>query len=390
VNCCTIDAVFDFTSASPGDYYMEVVNTDEPSLVGHVASDLKASPVYTIQEVFPIVDEVYVFGTDPHAHSCARNVGNPWRLVIEGNYFNMTGDPMVEVFLCSEVVADLPAGDVVQGVVQNVFTYNIIIADFDFTGVPEGTYYCFVRNTNNGAVGWSAAPLFTLTTFAANIGGFVPDSGYNYYENYYDIKCKITGNGFAAATGVSITDGTVEYSLAGDYTINSDNQISVDLNLINCDNTHDWKVRVYFGASSFLEQAFDVTVGPAKILPANDTKNAISIYRNGWWFTNGWSYETTAARAAAKRSRWYGTATGRFEVLGMGFPVSGQTTLRVWRGTWSQQSNLNCTMDRANKRVLLTSPDWSMPDATGDCGISVQRVGSAVVDSYATRWLLEN
>jgi hypothetical protein len=45
-------------------------------------------------------------------------------------------------------------------------------------------------------------------------------------------------------------------------------------------------------------------------------------------------------------------------------------------------------MDRTNKRVLITSPEWDMPDSTGDCGISVQRVGDATVDSYATRWRL--
>lgn len=387
---CTIDATFDFTAASPGEYYMEVVNTDEPSLVGHVSSDFKSSPIYTIQEVVPVVDEVYVYGTDPHAHSCAANVGNPWRLVIEGNYFNMVGSPPVEVYICSNIAGGLPDGEIVQGVVQNVFNYNIIIADFDFTGKPESDYYCFVRNTNNGTVGWSAATLFTLTAFSANIGGFIPDPGYEFYENYYDIPSKITGNGFSAATEVSITDGSVEYSLAGEYTIDSDNQISVNLNLIDCDNTHNWFVRVYFGASSFLARDFDIFLGHAVILPASDTKNAISIYSTGWWFTNGWSYETTGSRASARRSRWYGTATGRFEVLGMGFPINGQTTLEVWRGSWLAQSDLNCTMDRANKEVLLTSPNWNMPDSTGDCGISVQRVGDATVDSYATRWTLVN
>ncbi len=89
---CTITANFDLTSAAPGDYHMVVVNTDEPTLVGHVGSDPSAA-VYTIVDTIPVVDDAYVYGTSPQESRAYNNVGDPWRLVIEGNYFSMVGSP---------------------------------------------------------------------------------------------------------------------------------------------------------------------------------------------------------------------------------------------------------------------------------------------------------
>jgi hypothetical protein len=265
-----------------------------------------------------------------------------------------------------------------------------IVADFNLSPLPDGNYKAYVKNLNNGLAGWTAGNPLSVTKFNATIGGFVPDAGYDFYENYYDIPCKITGTGLSSASRVTITDGTVEYDLVGDYTITSDNEIRVHrLNLIGCDNTRSWRVRVYFGTTFFLEREFDVKLGPARIIAANDKKPAISIYRMGWWFSDSWSYETSTQWAAAIRSYWFGTARARFVVQGMGFPINGQTTLRVWKGSWSVSANLTCSYDRNAKSVTITSPDWAMPnDSAGDAGISVQRVGDSYVDSYPTRWRL--
>lgn len=384
---CEITATFDFTSAPPGEYRMQVVNTREPTLIGHVGSAY-SSAVYVIQQMVPRVDDVYVATTG--SHTAYSNVGNPWRLAIVGNYFNSSGSPPVEVWICQDVSDGLPSGNRVQGTVVSVIGMTAIVADFNLSPLPDGNYKAYVKNLNNGLAGWTAGSPFSVTKFNATIGGFVPDAGYDFYENYYDIPCKITGTGLSSASRVTITDGTVEYDLVGDYTITSDNEIRVHrLNLIGCDNTRSWRVRVYFGTTFFLEREFDVKLGPARIIAANDKKPAISIYRMGWWFSDSWSYETSTQWAAAIRSYWFGTARARFVVQGMGFPINGQTTLRVWKGSWSVSANLTCSYDRNAKSVTITSPDWAMPnDSAGDAGISVQRVGDSYVDSYPTRWRL--
>jgi hypothetical protein len=384
---CEITATFDFTSAPPGEYRMQVVNTREPTLIGHVGSAY-SSAVYVIQQMDPRVDDVYVAATG--SRTAYSDVGNPWRLAIVGNYFNSSGSPPVEVWICQDVSGGLPSGNRVQGTVVSVIGMTAIVADFNLSPLPDGNYKAYVKNLNNGLAGWTAGNPLSVTRFNANIGGFVPDAGYDFYENYYDIPCKITGTGLSSASRVTITDGTVEYDLVGDYTITSDNEIRVHrLNLIGCDNTRSWRVRVYFGTTFFLEREFDVKLGPARIIAANDSKPAISIYRMGGWFSDSWSYETSTRRAAAIRSYLWGTARARFVVQGMGFPINGQTTLRVWMGeSWSDFANLTCSYNRNAKSVTITSPDWEMPRDVGDAGISVQRVGDSYVDSYPTRWRL--
>lgn len=385
---CEIKATFDLTVVPAGEYYMQVTNT-EPEVIGHVESDFDpdTDPVYTIVEARPIVDDVYVYGTDPHSHTAYNNVGNPWRLTIEGSLFNMTGTPPVEVWLCTGIGSgDVPSGNMLQGTVVQVYTYNTIIADFDLSALPTGNYKAYVKNLNNNLSGWTSGNPFNVTTFSANIDSFTPDTGYGFYENYYDIPSTIQGAGFSTATNVTITNGSVEYDC--EYTINSDTEIAVNLNLIDCDNTASWEVRVYY-ASDHINKSFDIALGPAVILPANDSKYAVRIYREGWWFSNGWSNETTTQAARARRSRWWGTAYGTFEVKGMGFPINGQTTLSVWKGSWTQSGNYSTVTDRNNKIVQLTSSRWSMPNtSTGYGGISVQRVGDSYVDSYGSRWYL--
>ncbi len=411
---CNITATFDVSASAPGEYFVEVTNV-VPELIGHVNSD-QDDRVYIVTEPPPPeVDAVYVFGTG--TTSAYGNWGNPWDLMMEGRYFNTSA---TEMWLCSSVTAGEPSGNRVQGTEVIVPNTTSCIAKFDLSGLPYGMYYGYVKNTTTGNGGWTATPVFEVREFNANIGSFVPNSGYNFYENYYDIGCKINGNGFLSTSGVRIVDTTTgdEYNLAGSYTVNTDNEIGVNLNLIACDNTHDWAVRVYFGGA-YVEKGFDIALGPAKILPANDdsTHYAVRIYRywldyywyniftrRSRWIDAGWSNETTAIRAQAIRTETTSmgeTETGMayFEVKGMGFPMNDTTYLRVWRGdysapSWSQSGNFACTMDRANKVVKIASgsdraSSWTMPNATGDCGIEVRgSVGAA--NSYNTRWVLVN
>ncbi|MBC7229096.1 MAG: hypothetical protein H5T74_01730 [Actinobacteria bacterium] len=386
---CVITATFDMTKAPAGEYRMMVVNScNDPTqwkMIGNRESD-PSDQIYTVIEVTPEVDDVYTYST--HLHEAPYNVGNPWRLVFEGRYFNISGSPSVEMYLCSDVVDGNPAGNYIKGTVYAV-SPTVAVADFDLSSLPVGFYKGYLKNLNDNKAGWTAGSPFQVTEFNANIGGFVPNAGYAFYENYYDIPSKITGNGFLSATRVTITNGTVEHDLTGEYTVTNNNEIAVNLNLIGCRSTDAWKVRVYFGPSYYLERAFTVSLGPAKILPPSNTKYAIRIYRMGWWFTDSWSNETTSTKAQAIRSYWFGTAKARFEVLGMGFPVSGQTRLTVWKDSWSASGDYSCYMDRANKIVRLTSSDWNMPNiSSGDAGISVQRLGDSYVDSYPTRWRL--
>jgi hypothetical protein len=394
---CTITANFDLTTAAPGEYHMVVVNTDEPTLIGHVASNRSAA-VYTIIDTIPIVDNAYVYGTDPHDSRAYNNVGNPWRLVIEGSYFSMVGSPSVDVYICSAVAGDLPSGNFVQGTNPSVTNYNTIVAYFDFSTLPVGNYLVFVRNRVNGKVGWSAAPVFTLLAFGGNVGGFTASSG-NFYENYYDIASKITGNGFADASRVTITNGTVEYDITSECTLGGSNEIPVNLNLINCAYSGSWKVRIYFLSNFYLEQAFTISRGPAKILAANDDPNrpAISIWREGRSRTASTSNETSTQKAEAWETTgsFSNRAYATFTVLGMGFSVSSSstTTLRIYRGTTTVQSNNYTTtiMDRDAKKVGIVSGRWQMENTTVpvDCGISVKRNdGDTTLDAYGTRWRL--
>jgi hypothetical protein len=382
---CTITANFDLTTAAPGEYHMVVVNTDEPTLVGHIASD-PSSAVYTIIDTIPIINNAYVYGTSPHESRAYRNVGNPWRLVIEGNYFSMVGSPSVDVYICSQVVSNLPAGNYVQGTSAAVTNYNTIVAYFDFSSLPAGSYYVFVRNRVNDKVGWSAAPVFTLLDFSGNVGGFVANSG-NFYENYYDISSKITGNGFTDVTKITIVNssGTVEYDVTSESTLGGSNEIPVNLNLINC-AYGNWNIRVYFLFNFYLEQAFTVTRGPAKILPRNDfgdSRAALSILRGGTTIP-ATSYETTALNATAIRSR-----SATFTVQGMGFVVGGTVSLRVWGTSLNNTSSRNTQFDRDNKRVWIVSAAITMPYSTGAYNISVANTaGNTTIDSHLGRWTL--
>jgi hypothetical protein len=384
---CTILANFDLTLAPAGEYYMSVVNTKEPTLIGHRVSDNSAA-VYTVEEFRPVVSGITVDKTG--AQTVYQNKGNPWAVTISGSRFNLVGSPPVQIYLCSTIVNDLPGGDFVAGTVTLVPNSTTIKGTFDVSSLPLGNYKVYVKNLINGLGGWTADAPLQVTLLTKYIDSFKPDSAYYpaFYENYYDIPSFIDGLGLSATTGITISNGTTTYTV-DEYTINSNVRITVKLNLINCPSGTNWEVKVQLSSGDYISAPFSVVLGPAKILPPHDTKHAIKIYSAGTGFFDGWSVETIATSAKAYSSSVGNTATARFDVLGMGFPISGTTTLRVWLGSsWSIQGNYTTTMDRANKIVRITSPDWAMPIGSGDCGISVQRVGSASIDSYPTRWRL--
>lgn len=381
---CAIIATFNLAEGAPGEYRMHVVNTDDPTMIGHAQSD-PSSAVYTIVEVFPQVNDAYVNNTSPPERRIYCNAGNPWRLRITGNYFGVFGNPPLTVYICSEVVDGQPAGYVVQGTDVGIIGTQAFLASFDFSALPEGNYKVYVRNAD-GRSGWTSGAPITLVTFNSSLTNFFPTGSELFWENYYDIPSKITGTGLDQATKVTIistTATTTEYDITSDCTLSPGN-IDVNLNLISCSSARSWKVRVYFLANYYLERSFTVSLGPAKINPANnfgDSRAALYILREN----GSYSYETQSARAYARTSQ-----RATFYVNGEGFPMAGngQTTLRVWRGSWSLQGNYTPTLDRANKIVRIQSATWNMTSSAGDCGISVQRVGDTYVDSYATRWYL--
>jgi len=387
---CILEATFDPAGKPAGDYKLEIIDT-QPGLVGHVSSGLTSS-VFTITAATPAPSDVAV--NSGGLHYGYNNQGNPWRLKITGSDFNMSGTPAVDVALCSSVTGGVPSGNQVSGTVVSVSGYNTIVADFDLTSLPTGFYIGWVKNRNNNLAGWTQTAPFEVRNFSAAITDFTPNPGSSFYENYYDIPSTITGSGLAGANAVKITNGTVTYDITSDSTLGGDPSIPVSLNLISCAHNNSWTVQVYFPGGIYLERAFTVSLGPAKILAANDSKYAIRIHAQHG-SDDQWNNETTSARAWAWRTTWFlliktpGYAT--LEVKGMGFPMSGSnTTLRVWKGSWSAQKNYAASMDRAGKTVIITSDEWEVPDSTGDCGVSVQNtIGDTTLDSYATRWYLQ-
>ncbi len=385
---CTLEATFDPAGKPAGDYKLEIIDT-RPELVGHVSSGLTNS-VFTITAATPAPTDVAV--NSGGLHYGYNNQGNPWRLKITGSDFNMSGTPAVDVALCAAVASGVPSGNQVSGTVVSVSGNNTIVADFDLSGLPTGFYIGWVKNRNNNLAGWTPTAPFEVRNFSAAVTGFTPNPGSSFYENYYDIPSNITGSGLAMANAVKITDGTVTYDITGDSTLGGDSSIPVSLNLISCAH-NNWTVQVYFPGGIYLERAFTVSLGPAKILAANNSKYAIRIHAQHG-SGDQWNNETTSARAWAWRTTGIFVKTRGYatlEVKGMGFPMTGSnTTLRVWQGSVSAWKNCAASMDRAGKTVIITSDKWEMPESTGDCGISVQNtIGDTTLDSYATRWYLQ-
>ncbi len=388
---CTLLAEFDFTLASAGEYRLQVVNTREPTLVGHRASD-PLEQTYIITEYRPVVDDIIVSGS-PDAHTTYMNNGNPWPVTISGSNFNMIGSPPVEIYLCSEVTDELPAGSWVKGTVVSVPDSGTINGTFDVSTLPMGSYIVYVRNLINGLAGWKVdAPL--LVGMMEGIDDFTPDGYPAFYENYYDIAATINGYGLEGATGVSFTNGSVTYA-ADEYTVNDTYSISAKLNLINCPSGN-WTVRVEInGGAKVYTAPFNIALGPAVILPPSDTKHAIKISSSN----NTGSYEsleTTVEKAFAVTSPG-SSPKAAFEVRGMGFPISGTTELKVWGTTegvaFTRTASCSTNALRDDKLVWIKNvTSWNMPDDQTNaevlCDISVERTGSGIVDSYTQRWRL--
>jgi hypothetical protein len=173
------------------------------------------------------------------------------------------------------------------------------------------------------------------------------------------------------------------------YEVLSDSEIRVNLNLIGFNNLHNWEVRVNIGESYYLSHPFDVELGPAIIAGYNtfgDTRAAIYIYRTlRSWPYYAYSYETGTVndqKAWAQERR-----SARFYVRGMGFPINGSTTLRIWGWSGSYSGSYSCTMDRAARIVRIESDLWDMPNVSNSSNynISVQANGYAASE-YTARW----
>ncbi len=388
-SACTIEATFDPTGKPCGEYRVEIINT-EPGTSGHVSSGLSSEVFnYTNGRPQP-TDAVNVSGQ----HYAFNNAGNPWRLTITGSTFNYSGAaPQVQVALCSSVGGEAPADNWAMGTLVSV-TSNTVVADFNLNSLPPGNYGIWVKNLNNNVPGWTNTQPFEVRDFGAQINGFTADSGYGFFENYWDIHSTISGSGLALASSVKITHDTTVYDVTGDCVLGDDNTIPVNLNLIDCRSNSGWKIQVWFPWGSYAEGSFDVAIGPARISLANNTRSAIRIHAVRG--SDQWNAETASAQAWAWRTTTglFGrTAYGTFEVHGKGFlNYGGQTTLRVWSGSWVPAGqNLNCVTNRAGKDVYITSSQLTMPSTAAGAGISVQNtVGNTTLDSYPSRWYIAN
>ncbi len=398
---CEITALFDLTKASPGEYVLQVVNTREPTIIGHVASPYSQAK-YLIREVAPEVDDVFVNATG--SRKAYSNAGNPWELAVVGRYFSVP----LEVYLCSSVTNGQPSGNFVKGVVKSVSGGSAIVADFNLSTLPDGNYKAYVRNLSNGAAGWTTGNPLTVVRFSATLTGLQPESGYNFFENYYDIRCRLTGSGLNDVYRLELTDGTSAgtYDITGDILSRSDTEIRLNLNLIGCDSARSWRIRAVFAPNVSLERNFTVTVGPA-VLHARFTPNSVIIHRYYWaifWnYINPPSSETSTTTAAAIRSGWSGIIYvirgARFEVAGMGFDSGGTNVIRAFKGNsyesapsdqrW-ETNNTTVVIDRAAKLVkLVSNATWTMPNTTWSNGsISVRNGSMSSFNVYTDRWRL--
>jgi hypothetical protein len=275
-----------------------------------------------------------------------------------------------------------------------------IKATFDIAEAPVGDYMIEVINTQPEVVGHvsSKSGIYRIEEtpeWVATIDDFQPDLGNAFYENYFDIPSTITGTDLAEVRKVFIrnTDG-VEYEITGDCMLGGDTQIPVNLNLVGCDNLKDWELRAYHVSGAYINRSFDITLGPAKILPPDNNTPSIRIYAEKA-LSAQWNNETVAARAWAWSGSWFfvwidGYAT--FQVRGEGFPMSGQTNLRVWGTDLNVNGNFGSTYDRANKTVMIQSSRWMMPrNRTGNYNIEVNRVGDPDnKDTHLGRWELRS
>jgi len=397
----TMLATFDLTKASPGVYKLVIYNTD-PGLIGHVGSQ-PSQQEYTVIAVPPVVADIYVEGTYPRMRLAYKNIDfGKIRLAIDGMYFNAL-EPYVEVYISDSATENPRDGSWAQGTLVSV-SKTKIVADFDVTQLPakDNAYNAFVLNLDSGLWGKieSSSPRLSVRTYNGSISDFEPTSEVLFWENYYDIPSRITGSGLDACIAIGIHKDGTEYRDI-EYTVVDSSRIDVNLNLIDCPSG-TWELRVYITPNYYLKKNFQVSLGKAVILnPQRAYMYALSIDRrvkNASSYTTDYEYEYyqwgswRVHRAEAIRSG-YTKREARFTVRGKGFPVSGTTTLRVWRSdSWSKEGYYTTRTDRSRKFVYIVSDWWEMPNLTGYCGISVLRTGddSNSTDVHEDRWELVN
>jgi hypothetical protein len=286
-----------------------------------------------------------------------------------------------------------------------------IIASFDIAEAPLGDYRIEVINTDFEVTGHvssglsdSAYRLEETPEWLATIDGFTPNPGYGFYENYYDIPSTITGTDLSGVNMVKIlSDGGDEYDISDECVLGGDVQIPVNLNLIDCDNTKSWEIRVYHYSGAYIARGFDVTPGRAMMLELGDPKRPVRIEmyeKNIWgnWVYRSVSEETgadVASFAYARRSTtilWW-SAEDRaaiFEVKGMGFPMNGTTRLEIYRGGNVWAGDYNVQTDRTNKLVWIRSNMHIMPNTTWDNGGIKVWNGVGQEHNVQPRWRLRD
>jgi len=387
----TMTVTFDLTRITPGDYHL-VVHNMYPGLVGHVSA--RSTATYTVGSVPPLVTGVSLTDVLPATGLIYKNIpygGTAGRvsLTVEGNFFNAF-DPYVEVYISDSDVLNESSGDPTAGahhVPGDLVSAgkSLIVAEFDVSGLPEAAnaYRVFVKNLDTGLWGWSDK---CLSVGRFEVESFSPTGADGFWENYYDIPCRVTGAWLEAPYDVTIAKGSTVYSDI-DYTMVDGTTLEVSLNLVGCESGA-WELRVYATSSYYQKVDFQVTLGPPVILPM--ASSAITIIRGD----GTTSKETASTYATAVAGK-----TVSFQVKGKGFPVNGQTMLAVWCSaptdtSWSRSNGFNCVVSRAGKLVYLTSETWNTPSSWNGTpkevygGISVSTDGGEY--SVSSRWKLQN
>ncbi len=334
-------------------------------------------------------------------------------LKVQGGYFiNISGVASGPTVRLVEDVEGSPHA--VTGVITSLNTTDNgysssgceMLVEFDITGedVPPGDYRLEVINTQPEVVGHVSSGLSEQAyrieeapAWQATIDDFSPDSGYGFYENYYDVPSTITGTNLSEVSMVVIRSGDgVLYDITDDCTLGEDGQIPVNLNLIGCDHEKGWEMRAYHSSGAYAARDFDVTLGRAVMLEKGDPKKPVRIERYeknilGNWVYNSVSEETgtePANLAYARKSAIFTERAAIFEVKGMGFPMNGTTYLEMYGGGKVWAGNYNVQTDRESKLVWIRSDRFIMPNTTWDDGGIKVRNGVGQEHNVVSRWRL--
>lgn len=394
---CLIEANFTPSSLLPGDYYLKVANTrfDER---GHRAS--RATSPLTVTEVVsvpPQVTDVLVYGEEEQRYGF-WNVGNPYRLVFKGQFFNVFGNPPSRIWLCSSVDNDgNPSGNWVEGEYIEGSDKHIV-GRFNLSSLPPGSYRALVRNLDTGLSGWSD-PVFEVRTLIPYIDSFVPQEGYGFWENWYDIPASVYGFGMQYVAWAGLVRGGTEYKLVKGEDFFVVNPFHIDipqLNLIGC-ASGEWRLRLYYSNDFYVEKAFTVTIGAVEVASPVDSSWGVQIYtRRRPLMEDNINTETPTTLAWA----WWGRKFGGvwfdgyavFRLRGKGF-VSGTTRIRVYEPGILDISGTGVSLylNRDQKIVQIETQEWKMPRTSSSskpkCDLEVTNPGVSS-KTYPDRWEL--